>query len=247
MPCLSLALSLCPSPHRHNARQFQGWVQVGVGVARARFLPALLVARLARWPCVRPCAPPPPLRPPLVSVPLPPSSPSREPLRRPCGAVLVRAIFFFRRRWGGGRGGGGGRSCWPFLWCMHLAGTMRARGVALVCKGGGLLPFPSLFPSWPPCLPRFPSGLLCGWGGLLFGSLRYPSCLVSPLLEASMMHAQCKHNHHTVTTVFFCHWNGFLSTWRQSPGLAHVVSDPCLLPPVPSFTGGGTYQGGDRR
>ena len=85
--------------------------------------------------------------------------------------------------------------CCPLLRGMHDAGTMRARGAALVRGGGGGGAAPFLFapPFLAAPLTAVPLVLALWGGGSLLGSLRCPSCPVSVPLVSSMMHAQCKH------------------------------------------------------
>ena len=230
VPCLSLALSLCPSPHRHNARKFQG--RFWVGVARAYVSPALHVARHLARPLASSlfASVPPPPRPALslVTVPLPPSSSSRQPPRRARGVVFV--LFFRGGGWWGGGGGAGGLSCSSFPRGMHVAGTVQARCVAHVCGGGGevLRPLLGPFPLGCPACRGSPGALVglpaapfhpalphvfCG-GGLLFGSLRRTLVPSVPAAgckhDARTMQAQTSHNNH----IFSGCTNGFLSTWQ---------------------------------
>ena len=127
-----------------------------LGRVQATYCPHCLPPVSPSGPVFTP-VPPPPLLLPLFSVPSPPSSPS-------CG------------------GGGGGRSYCPFLRSMHFAGTMQARGAALVRGkgGGGLVPFCSLFPSWP---PRSLRSFLALWGGGL--AVWLPSVPFVPCVPAS--------------------------------------------------------------
>ena len=230
------------------ARPGSGW-----GCACLRFArPACCTTPCppARWHCVRlrvssPLRPVPRHRPPAALVPFP-AAPAAASRRRVC------SLCFF---WGGGgaegEGGGGGGGfrvvpspgvCTLRARCELVAWHLSARG--------GPAPFPWLFLSWLPRLPQFPrgTGALWGGGGLLFDSLRHTLMPRVPAAggkhDARTMQAQTSHSNHRV---FLSCRNGFLSAWRYSPGLAHVVSVPCLLPPMPLLTGGGTYPGGDGR
>ena len=237
VPCLSLAPSLCPSLHRHDAQQLHG--RAWVGVARACVSPVTLVAQHpARPPAgtvfASVSSPHPALSP--VTVPLPPSYPSR---RRPRGVVFCRFIFSGGALMGG-RGGGGGFCVVP------SPGTMQARYVAQVCGGGLCALSLALFhPAAPPAaVPpgpwsassrrrSLPPHRLCSvqGGGGVWSLVPYsaPSFLVTPPPAASRVRARCKHSHHTFTTIITGCRSGFLSTRRYSCRQCPVPTPSCAV------------------
>ena len=172
--------------------------------------------------------------------PTPPCLPRHGPpvalVSLPAASVAASWCFFF----GGGRGRGGGEGSiygQPSLVTVFVTSspgvcTLRAlykhvaRHRPVGGGGGGLFVLslaPSRLPVSPGALVGLPSApftpapppMFCGGGGgCSLVPSGAPSLLVSPLLEASTMQAQCKHNHHTFTTMFPGYRRHFLSTRR---------------------------------
>ena len=120
-----------------------------------------------------------PLRLYLATAPLLPLSPSRKPLRRPRGAVLVHHFLGDGGR--GGGGAGGGRSCSPFLRactlrapCPHVAWHLSA--------GGALLPLLCSFPLGSPARHCSAWALVLCREGFVLSFSRAP---LAPLVPAA--------------------------------------------------------------
>ena len=160
--------------------------------------PCLLHVTLAGARCVRPCVPCPLCGPvlhfcPLAAVVPFPAAPAAASWRRVCSLCLGK----------GRRQGGGGRLlCSPFHRGMHVAGTMRAPGVALGCRGGACALSLALSLLAAP-LVAVPPGRWCSVGGaLLIGSLRHTLVPRVPAARgkhnARTMQAQTLHSNRNV-------------------------------------------------